>query len=376
MKRPIWQQVAKLVTVVACAALAGIWAMGQLQEREVARRDQQEVARMTKEMKTVCLGRFLIDMPHEAHLWLRGLRVDGLTIDSFEESTADFRLRVALREKRLKAEPNQLVDTDYLESVTEVATDNGVAGKIFVHGRTRNEGTRMRGLQLERYRHEGVVVEAMVHGDGMSFEIGANDYNPELIDNLPKLVARLVPNRENGVPTGSGFCFDGGWFRDPLSADQGEQALMNASFPRHPDIDLTLILAAGNKPEKRTLLQRSADVDARMTVAEKMRLSNLRAAPRIIGGSVGDELVTRGVEYNDAIVYGFWWEVNGTEDNVFIPHFSFTMETGKSANGPVPSSLSEKAAMTLWDKISSSIRFHHTPPASGTRPAAPTRPAN
>jgi hypothetical protein len=362
MKRLAWSRVAKLLTAIAFAIAAGTWTVRQLGEQEVARRDQQEVARMTKEMETVCLGRFLIDMPSEAQIGLRGVRVDGLEIESFEESAADFLTRLALREKRLKGEPKQLVGTEYLESVTEVNADNGVVGKIFVHGRTLEEGTRMSGTELERYRYEGVVVEAMVHGGGMSFEIGAKDYSPNSTENLPKLIAKLVPNRANHVPAGPGFCFDGGWFRDPLNAGHGERLIMHAGFSHHPDIDLTLILAAGNKPDEQSLLQRSADVDARRSPAEKWRLSNLRAAPRTIGGIAGDEIVTRSVEFNDAIVYGFWWEVNGTEDDVLIPHFSFTMETGKSNNGPVPSSLSQDAALALWDKISSSIRLHHPRP--------------
>jgi hypothetical protein len=362
MKRAAWSRVAKLITAIAFAVAAGTWTVGQLREREVARRDQQEVARMTKEMETVCLGRFLIDMPSEAQLGLRGVRVDGLEIESFEELTADFLTRLALREKRLKGEPKQLVGTEYLESVTEVNTDNDVVGKIFVHGRTLKEGTRMSGSERKRYRYEGVVVEAMVHGGGMSFEIGAKDYNPDLIENLPKLVAKLVPNRSNRAPTEPGFCFDGGWFRDPLTADQGERIMMNAHLPSHPDIRFLTILAAGNKPATQSLLERSAATDAGLTPDEKKRISRLRADRRTIGGIVGDELVRRFVEQNDAISYSFWWEVDGTENDVFVPHVLFQMDTGESDHGPVPSSLSQEAVMPLWDKISSSIRLHHPRP--------------
>lgn len=374
MKRHVWQKVRKPVTIVVFAVMAGTWAVGHLREREVAYRDQQDVARMTKEMKTVCLGRFLIDMPQETQIGLRGLRVDGLAIESFEESAADFLLRVALREKRLKAEPRQLVDTDYLESVTEVATDNGLVGKIFVHGRTLEEGTRMRGLELERYRYEGIAVEAMVHGDGLSFEIEAKEYNPDLIENLPKLVAKLVPNRANGVPTGPGFCVDGGWFRDPLTADQGEQVTMHAQLLSHPDIEFLAILAAGNKPTSPGLLERSAQTEANLPLDVKKRVSRLRGKPRTIGGITGDELARRVVEKDDSIGYTYWWEVSGTEDDVFVPHFAFKMTTGVGDNGPVPSSLSQDAVMALWGKISSSIRFHHAPPAPGTLPASPARP--
>ena len=366
---------AKLLAGIVIAGLTGAWALGAMQEkREAARRDQLEVARMTQKMKTICIGRFLIDVPEETELALARPQINGLDISSFDEPDANFEKRLVEREARLRATPDRLGGNRNVESVREVQTDNGVVGKIFVHGRTVTEGTQARGLELERYRYEGVAVEALVHGKGMSFDISASDYDPAKVENLFKLVAKLVPNPSNEAPTEPGFCVDRAWFHDPLSAAQGERVIMHAQLPSHPDIDLMLILAAGNKPDKQSLLERSADVDARMSPYEKTRLSNLRSERRTIGGIAGDELVTRGVENNDAIVYAFWWEVNGTEDNVLIPHLSFTMETGKSTNGPVPSSLSQDAAMALWDKISSSIRLRPTQepkPATVERPQTP-----
>jgi hypothetical protein len=359
----------KLVAAAAFGSVVATWAVAQLREREVGRRDQQEVARMTKQMKTVCMGRFLIDMPDEARLELAQPRIDGFDISSFDEPEADFRKRLVVREARLKATPDRLGGNKNLESVREIKTENGVIGKIFVHSRNVAEGTRMRGLELERYRDEGVAVEALVHGKGMSFDISAADYNPDLIENLPKLVAKLVPNPANEAPKESGFCVYRAWFRDLLTADQGEQIMMHAQLPSHPDIEFMAILAAGNKPATQSLLERTAETMAGLTPDEKKRVVNLREERRTIGGIIGDEVVTRVAELNDAVVYTFWWEVDGTEDNVLVPHVAFKMYVGKGDDGPVPSSLSQDAAMALWDKISSSIRFHHTSPGQGTRPS-------
>jgi hypothetical protein len=102
-----------------------------------------------------------------------------------------------------------------------------------------------------------------------------------------------------------------------------------------------------------------------------MRVSRLRAHRRTIGGITGDELVRRVDETNDAVVYTFWWEVAGTETDVLVPHVVFKMYAGKGDNGPVPSSLSQDAAMALWDKISSSIRFHTPNPVKRTAPVPP-----
>jgi hypothetical protein len=352
---------AMLLAGIVFAGLTGTWAIGKVQEKhEAARRDQQEVTRMTKEMKTVCIGRFLVDIPGEAMLELTQPRIDGFDISSFDEPEADFQTRLGQREARLRAEPDRLGGSNNLESVREVKTDNGVVGKIFVHGRTVREGTRLRGMELERYRYEGVAVEALVHGQGMSFDVSAPYYDPDQIDNLSKLIAKLVPNPTNEAPKEPGFCVYRAWFRDPLTADQGEEIMMHAQLPSHPDIKLLYILAAGRKPASQSLLERTADTEAGLTPDEKNRVFNLRAARRTIGGITGDEVVTRVAELNDSIGYTFWWEVDGTEDKVLVPHVVLKMTTGESNKGPVPTSLSQEAGMVLWDKISSSIRLRPT----------------
>jgi hypothetical protein len=352
---------ATLLAGIVIVALTGAWAIGEVREnREAARRDQQEVARMTKEMKTVCVGRFLIDMPDEARLELTQPRIDGFDISSFDEAEADFRNRLVQRETRLRETPDRLGGNRNLESAREVKTENGVVGKIFVHSRNVSEGTRMRGLELERYRDEGIAIEALVHGNGMSFDISAADYNPDLIENLPKLVAKLVPNPANEAPKEPGFCVYRAWFRDPLTPDQGEEITMLASLPSHPDIEFMAILAAGRKSTSPGLLERSAQSEAALSPEAKKRVSRLRANQRTIGGMTGDELIRRVEEKNDTTGFTFWWEVSGTDDNVLTPHFVFKMTTGESNKGPVPTSLSQEAGIALWDKISSSIRLRPT----------------
>lgn len=361
MTRPLRNRLAKLLFALAVAAIAAILVIGQVRDARKARRDQADVARMTKDMKTVSIGRFLIDLPKEARFELRGPRIDGFDISSLDESEADFQVRLAQREAQLRATPDRLGGNRNLESVREVKTENGVVGKIFVHGYTVMEGTRNRGLERERYRYEGVAIEALVHGQGVSFDLAAGDYDPDKIEDLPRLVAKLVPNPRNQIPTEPGFCIDRAWFRDPLTADQGEHIMMSAQLPSHPDFEFLTILSAGNKPSQ-SLIERTAIAEGALTLGEKMRISNLRAAPRTIDGITGDEVVTRVAEMNDTVGYTFWWEVAGTADNVLVPHFVFKMNTGEGDRGPVPTSLSKDAAMALWTKISSSIRLHHAPP--------------
>lgn len=372
MKRWVQNRLAMVLAGIVCAGFAATWALGQvLDKHEIARRDKQEVARMTQKMKTVCVGRILIDMPEEAQVELVQSRIHGFDITAFDESTEEFEARLSAREAEISSTPDRLGGNKNLESVTEVKTGSGMVGKIFVHSRTITEGTRARGLELERYRYEGVALEALVHGNGVSIDLATDDYDPDRIANLSRLIAKLVPNPDNELPTESGFCIDHAYFRDPLKADQREQIKMFARIPSHPDIRFMLILTAGIKPDEEGLLQRGAAAEGRLSLGEKSRLSKLRASSRVIGGLPGEELVRGALEANDSNVYSFWWEVNGTEDNVLVPHLVLRMNTGKGEHGPVPSSLSEGAALGLWDKVSSSIRVRSVAPQTSTQAPPP-----
>jgi len=324
------------------------------------KRNQRYVAQITEKSKTVCVGRFLVDLPEEAEVELFRQRVDGFEINSFQESDDEFHSRVAEREAQLRALPDRLGGNRNLETVKEVKTEAGLSGKIFVHGRTVTEGTRAKGLELERYRYEGVDLEGLVHADGVSFDITGSNFSLRYVGDLPKLIAQLIPNASNRIPTVPGFCIDNAYVRDPLVASQREEVVMAARLPSHPDIEFLFIVAAGVEPAEQGLLERNRESRGRMSMSDMSHVSTIRAASRDIDGITGDELVQRFTEDNSATVYNFWWEVAGTRDNVFVPHISFTMDTGKGEHGPVPSSLSEGVALGLWDKIASSLRVRPT----------------
>jgi len=351
-----------------CAGMAATWAVGKvLDKRDEDRRDQFEVARMTDKMKTVCVGRFLIDVPEEAQVDLRQARVDGFNISVFNESEEEFQQRLSEREAQLAAKPDYLGGNKNLEVAREVKTESGLVGKILMHSRTVVEGTQGNGLGVERYRDEGITVEALVHGRGLGIDLYFENRGLEWLEDLPRLVNQLVPNPEGRSPDEPGFCVDRAYFRDPVTADQREQIMMFVQLPTHPDINFSLMLSAGGKPVENGILVRTDAADAKLSMTERMRISRLRAASREIGNLEGEELAEMIVEENDARVHSFWWEVKGTEDNVFVPRLVFKMNTGSGNRAPVPSSLSDGAALGLWDKILSSIRQRTTISATASQ---------
>jgi len=128
VKRAVVRRLANITGAVTIAGLAAALALAQVRQAEVARRDQDKVAQLTRKMTTVCVGRFSIDRPEETRLELAQPRIDGFDIASFDEPEADFQVRLGRREARLRTAPDQYGGNKNLLSVREVNTDNGVVG--------------------------------------------------------------------------------------------------------------------------------------------------------------------------------------------------------------------------------------------------------
>jgi hypothetical protein len=354
-----------IVVVVGVSAVA--WAAD-------AAWDIYKVSQMTEKMKTVCVGRMLIDLPAEAEVELYGAWISGFDIDAFAETPEAFKERVAVREAEIRATPDRLGGNRNMESTTELRTADGLKGKLFVHGRYVTEGQESDGLTVSQFRYEGLALEAHVHAEGISIDLTAKKYDPDRAENLSRLVAQLVPNPANRMPAEPGFCLDRAYIRDPLKAEQGERITMAVKLPSRPDIGINFDTIAGTKPDPHGLLERNRASRERLAPLLSARVTDLRAARRTISGLSGDELVQRVIENNLAIVYGFHWEVIGTEDNVFVPDISLMMVTGRSDEEPVRSSLSEPAALALWDRIVSTVRVRSAAPAKAAMAVPPVTP--
>jgi hypothetical protein len=323
---------------------------------------------MTDKMKTVCVGRFLIDLPQGAEFTRSQTFIDGFRVSAFSETEEAFGARVAARQAEIEAQPNELRRKN-LESVGRVDV-NGFVGKIFVFGRNSSYTTEFG----KRHVWENVVLEAYVHSGALSFNFISDGYDPKLAGNLPRLIKqlRLVPPGE--IPSATGFCFGAGMFIDPLTADQGEGTTIFVSVPGHPDLAMAFSTMAGTKPGP-GLIERSARAAAREPFWVRAAFKTLREGKRTINGLHGEELAVKVTELNFSTVYGLDWEMAGKENDVTAPFLHLEMETGRnpSAGGkPVQSSLAQGAVLELWDKISSTIRARPSAPAkvAGTDPSA------
>lgn len=360
-----WQ---KLIVLVATLACAGTWAAGQVRSM----RDRSEVAKMTEKMKTVCIGRFLIDVPTQSEITVSRERMAGFEIETIEEDDDAFRKRMAARETDIGAKGvGQDRDGGIVEA-RDLRVPNMI-GRVFVYGRSRGhvmEGDR-------RVDMESVSVEAHGHISGLSFSLASTESSESRAKIAEELLARLRVRAEDEIPAVPGFCIWRAVFADPVPAHKTEHIAMHIGFPDHPDVALAFVsIPGGNR--SRSLLTRYADMDAEASPDEMLRVSKLRSDKRVINGLEGEEVLERVRELNFATTYGFVWETQGIPDDPWQPFLSLELHGGinpQPGGKPVDASLHEDAVLALWDSISSSIRLRKSdPPPPDDLPTEPPAP--
>jgi hypothetical protein len=329
--------------------------------------DRYTVTTLTQQMKTICVGRFLVDLPTSMDHSYGQVFLDGLWISGQEETKEAFEARVQARQTEIDAEANSLGQKN-MEKL-ENYENNGFTGKIFMFGRSITKGLE-HGKPME---WKSVKLEAYVHAKGKSFNFRTDGYDPELAGDLRKLMDKLRLLRPNEIPSAAGFCFGHGMFVEPLPADLSEGVVMFAGFPDHPDLAMALSMRAGTEPDPEGRLERDTRVDSELPAWQRALQSKLRKGKRSINGIEGDEVAEKWTELNFVHTFGFNWEVSGTKDNVFLPFMHLEMSSGHPANAgarPVISFLGEDALVQLWDRIASSIRVRPTTPPAPAKPEA------
>jgi hypothetical protein len=345
-----WIQRAALLVALVCVCA---WAAGTHRRLQ----DTVEVAVMTKEMKTVCVGRYLVDVPTQADVSLSGVMLGGFEVDTREESEAEFQKRIAARVSQLsagsgKAGPNSPGGVIQ----TRVLRIPNMTGRTFVFGRTRShrfEGGR-------DLTSEYVSVETHAHVGGLSVLLSMQYADEADVRSSEALLSRLQIMGKGEIPLAPGFCVGRADFTEPLSIRGNEQLVLHLGLRGHPDVAMALFSIADAKPGP-GILARTTGVDSEARADELLRVTKLRTGKRSINGIDGEEVLERVREFNFTSTYGFNWETRGIEKNPLRPYLSFELQTGISerpGGKPVDSSLHEDALLVLWDSIASSIRLH------------------
>ncbi|NGZ88634.1 T6SS immunity protein Tli4 family protein [Duganella aceris] len=299
-------------------------------------------------IKSVCVGRFVVDVPRHAVVTYRPSSIAGWCVSTIQESDEEFRLRIQKRKDMLTSSQNERGGAS-IEVEREVKRDK-IHGKIFMFDR---KWTTLISSGKEMIS-ETVAIDALVRSEDISYDFKADFRRPTQIDQLEKIIYQLRALPEEQLPMERGFCIDHGFILDPLTVEHRESTSIFLGVEEHPDLAISLSTSAGISVG-RTLLQRDADSNIQHEYSS--RFHRLRGGARSLNGVPGEEVLARVDELNGAKVHGFMWESKEDKNDVYLPSLTLELDTGLGRPGnPVNSSLSDTEAIALWEKISSSLR--------------------
>ncbi|WP_432380629.1 T6SS immunity protein Tli4 family protein [Duganella sp. P38] len=300
------------------------------------------------QMKTMCVGRFLIDVPENAIVSYRGASLSGWDISSWIEADEEFFARLAEEEAKHKTGKNERGHVS-LEQVREIKNQN-VQARIFVYDR----------MWLEmfpggvRKESQVVAIRAFARSHDVTYSFYSKIRYDTDVQELERIIGQLRWRKKDEIPMQSGFCLENAFLTEPLAPDDSEYTSMFVGLKEHPDLAIALSTLAGVAPQT-PYLQR----DAENTVKNeyRSRFHTLREGPRTLAGVPGGEVMDRVDEPNGSVLHDFMWESLNTTDNVYRPLLTLELSTGHGQPGrPVNSSLSDVEVLALWEKTSASLR--------------------
>ena len=319
--------------------------------------DLRKVATMTNKMKTLCVGRFLIDLPEDSQVGIQQGFVGGFNMSSrVRESDLEFEGRFARFEQEI-GDPVRDIHPPRLES-TSIPVIADARAKVVVYNRKRYQ-FRDEGRDVDV---EDVSVQGILRIKGMTVHAKAEHRALDVGARLERTFRQIRPLGPEELPGEEGFCINRAIIRDPFEHKGNESVVLFAGIPGHPDVNIVFSSMAGTEPGP-GLLERHTRVVERQPVFMRLAFNHLRESPRTVNGLTGDELVMRVREPNFTTGYSFQWESAGRQDDIYAALLKLELFSGvnPAAGGkPLQSTLSEEALFDLWERIITTIRVRPT----------------
>lgn len=304
---------------------------------------EHAMTELTKNMKTVCFGRYLVDIPTEAELSIATTVMDSVKIEYLGTSLSEriFKAKVERREAELLASKHNTEGTRLRQAIDI----NGGKQRLLVFREDQDD------VLL-------TWVETSVHSGTDEWKI-SNDASEQYVSKTKNLVSalatQLVSRPMNEIPKVPGACVQNGLILGKSYQRENFPASMSVKSPA-----FTLgILSETSGPRERgqTLWDRIDKANSLGKEFFNATSKPLRRAEVSVDGRKGQEHVSTFQEddvetFNaDAEVYG-----DGTPKT---PTLKVSMEVRRPIK-PDPSSkektLSNDEALAVWDAVLKTIR--------------------
>jgi hypothetical protein len=321
-----------------------------------------KIAPLFHQTKTVCFGRFMIDLPASAQLVWGPMAVpykmevypgEGPTIE------ADIKAKVdEIASKKHNFEPSMLVGV--FDSINPDS-------KIVVGYESRLDAVFVELYSYIRLGNTAFVQWIPRSGQGRDDGNGKwildKTLHKKRVAYLLSIARRLRLRDENEIPEEHGVCIEEGFLAVPLD-DRSERIAIGFRFPEFLDVTLAVETRNTERPSEDDTLQAARRAGRKAADEHGLgalygHIQTLRARDRTIGEWKGAEALVR-LPSSRRIREGheFNFISPGAANDLLRPHAHIMFYSGvkDDTRGMVPPSLTDDEAIALWDKLTSTIR--------------------
>ena len=316
--------------------------------------------------KTVCFGRFMVDVPVSAAVaW--GETTVSLGVSIYPDGV-----------DKVKAEAQQFIDelksekAIYLNNIPLLISVEDIRhpeGKIV----TGYEGFEAIGeLKINGYfslNNDGVVIDARP----------LKQYRERATATIKSIARRLRQRADDEAPAEPGNCFKRAFLPDSPDDEEGHPGeFVNIGFRlmEFPDVHFSIQVRPTNPhdPERESLKaqwQRMKDDKGPPEVEEAFaKVKYFRESPRQLHEwTTGYEVLTWAPDEGRVHAYhDFELRFTGVAGDALKPYASIQLQTGvgNNAAGAIKASLTDEETIALWDKLTSTVRVRPTSAAAVT----------
>jgi hypothetical protein len=353
-----------LRAVLAVACLIFTVAACDPKPAPLSQQEKQAVTGLTENMKTRCVGRYLIDMPGDA--WESGrAKIKGVSIDAKAMTEDAWRQEVAQREAALKATTSRDV-YPFLYAVGKGRGDNTY---YFIHRGTIYEAPNRRyieGYKWDRGYRFLLKVKTYDYtrpdrtNDPVVKQFDVKNEVPEKTAVVFALLEKLRGRTADEIPTERGVCFAGGFL--PAPAGSNEEVDAQFGFDHSMQDVLWSVSTSPDFLDNTTVSQHADSTEARVGL-KAMEGRDARKGAFDQSGMPATEWLYESLKPGDGRGVTFEMGVNETTSKPTMPNFSLELNTGGQyvVQGRLtkfdPPSLTTGQAVALWDAVSRSLRM-------------------
>lgn len=316
---------------------------------------------LLEKTRTVCFGRFLIDIPANATIVYGPTEVEApITFLKDQANTINERLTKRLTEIEEERRFLMAEDTPKLPLFGKVIAGSRLGQKIVFGSKD----------QVSYAIHSFIPIGK----DIFIQELSALPENDE-IPMLNKIADHLRLRADDEIPGEPGMCIEGGFI--PLEHDH-ERITLGIRLKAFPDVHLSIDahknlnhLRTDNSPKLlREQAKAAAEQDGLGAIFARSKI--LRQGFRKLSAWEGEEIALRTPAYKDEkSVHEFRFHSVGVLNDHLHPELDIRLDSGVTDNqkASVAPSITDEEALELWDKFISSIRIRKPSDATPINPA-------